>query len=244
MRRSVVVQHDPARRRLVIGLLVLAAVLLPLGGYFAGGYSSVATIDAAVSELETLRQRQMLAERELDELRQWKMNRETREDVDGNALELVRQRLAEQQALITELEQGIRFYKSLMAPGEVEDGLSIRGIDLVPGLVRDSYQFRVLVQQSARKHDVLTGELRVEIQGQQGGEPMSYELSVLSEQVPKSQIRLKFKYFQAIDGELTLPDGFVPRKMVAYAKSTRPRKVEVRKEFPWSVQEKLTHVGQ
>ena len=131
-----------------------------------------------------------------------------------------------------------------MAPGEAEEGLSVRGIDLIEGVESGRYQFRILVQQSARKHELLTGSLRVELQGLRNGEPASHELSSLSAQVPKPDIRLRFKYFQAIDGELDLPVGFVPRKMIAYAKSAKPRKVEVRKEFPWSVQEKLSHVGQ
>ena len=244
MRRSVVVQDNPLRRRwLVVGSTVLGVVVI-LVSFFSGGYSGLRQARETASENDSLRAELQLAQRQLSELQQWRENRETRDEIDSGALELVRQELADQHGVIAELEQGIRFYKSLMAPGETEEGLSVRGIDLIPGVDAGRYQFRILVQQNARKHDLLTGTLRVELQGVQQGSPAELELSLLSEQVPNPDIRLRFKYFQAIDGELALPEGFVPRKMVAYAKSSKPRKVEIRKEFTWSVQEKLSHVGQ
>jgi len=244
MRRSVVVQQRPNLFRwLMVSAGVLGLVLF-LTGFFAGGYSGLSWSQSVSSENDYLREQLQHAHKQLDELQQWRANTETREEIEVGALELVRRELAEQQEIIAELEQGIRFYKSLMAPGEIIEGLSVRGIDLIPGVEDGRYQFRILVQQSARKHNLLTGTLRVELQGLQDGGQASLELSGLSEQVPKPDIRLRFKYFQAIDGELELPEGFVPRKMIAYAKSSKPSKVEVRKEFPWSVQEKLSHVGQ
>ena len=243
MRRSVVVQHHPARRRWLAVFAGLLALVLLLSGFFAGGHSGLRWSLSVSSENAYLQEQLQLTHTQLDELQQWRANQETREEIEIGALELVRRELAEQHAVIAELEQGIRFYKSLMAPNEAEEGLSVRGIDLIEGVESGRYQFRILVQQSARKHELLTGSLRVELQGLRDGEPVSHELSSLSAQLPKPDIRLRFKYFQAIDGELDLPEGFVPRKMIAYAKSAKPRKVEVRKEFPWSVQEKLSHVG-
>ena len=244
MRRSVVIQEHPHQRRWLLLTAAVLTLMLFVTGFFVGGYSGLRWSRSVSSENERLLAQLQLAHKQLEELQQWRANTETREEIEAGALELVRRELAEQQAVIVELEQGIRFYKSLMAPGELEEGLSVRGIDLIPGIEAGRYQFRILVQQSARKHDLLTGILRVELQGLRDGEQASLELSGLSEQVPKPDIRLRFKYFQAIDGELVLPEGFVPRKMIAYAKSSKPRKVEVRKEFPWSVQEKLSHVGQ
>jgi hypothetical protein len=244
MRRSVVTQQHPlVRRWLGFGVALLAVVLL-LAGFFVGGYRGLSLSRSVSAENEHLRAQLQLAHKQLGELQQLRANLETREEIEGGALAIVRQTLAEQQAVIAELEQGIRFYKSLMAPGELEEGLGVRGIDLMPGTEVGRYQFRILVQQSARKHELLQGTLRVELLGTRNGEQASLELSGLSEQVPSPDIRLRFKYFQAIEGEMELPGGFVPRKIIAYAKSSKPRKVEVRKELPWSVQEKLTHVGQ
>jgi hypothetical protein len=100
------------------------------------------------------------------------------------------------------------------------------------------------VQQSTRKHQLLTGSLNVWVVGELDGKMAKFDLTRLSDDVPNTNIRLRFKYFQAIDGELVLPAGFTPRFVQMSAKSTKPRQSEVSEEFPWPVQEKLSHVGQ
>jgi hypothetical protein len=242
--RSVVIQHHPGRqrRRLLWGC-VLAVVVFG-GGMVLGAYSSYRLLWSSEGEYGELRDHIALQERELESLRQWQSVNLTRREVDAAALELVRQELASQQAMIAELDRGIRFYKSLMAPGEVAEGLNIRSIDLMTNGESRRYQFRILVQQSSRKHALMTGTLNVRVAGLSAGEVVEFDLSELSRQVPKADIRLRFKYFQAIDGELELPEGFIPQLVRISAISTKPRRSEVIEEFPWSVQEKLSHVGQ
>ena len=237
MRRSVVVQQHPHHRYRLLILAVTGAVGLFLAGYFIGGYGSLDQRLADTGELQWLRERVGLAETELEELRQWRANRETRGDIEGEALELLRQELAEQQALVQELDRAAKFYKGLMAPDELEAGLSIHSVDLQPGLLPRRFQFSILAQQSARKHQQLVGTLQFEIEGIQGDIITRLELSEISDEVPSRDIKLRFKYFQAVEGELELPEGFVPRKLVIYAKATKPTKVEFNREFPWVVEE-------
>jgi hypothetical protein len=242
--RSVVIQHDPGRqlRRLLWGCVVLVVVFG--GGMVVGAYSSYHLLWSSDGEYGELRDHIGLQEGELESLRHWQAANLTRRDVDAGALEIVRQELASEQEMIAELDRGIRFYKSLMAPGEVAEGLSVRSIDLSDNGKSGRYQFRVLVQQNSRKHALMTGTLNVSIAGMRAGEAVEFDLSELSRQVPKADIRLRFKYFQAIDGELELPEGFDPQLMRVTATSTKPRRSEVSEEFPWAVQEKLNHVGQ
>ena len=244
MSRSVVVQHDPARqrrRKLALGGVISVLFLL---GILVGSAGSFSLFWGSAEENRALRERVVVQARQIEELRQWRTDNETRREVDAAALEMVRQQLAVQQETIAELERGIRFYKSLMAPGELAEGLNIRGIDILPRDDGGAYPFRVLVQQSARKIELMTGTLQVELHGTVAGKPAYYNLADLSEQVPKADIRLRFKYFQAIDGEMALPEDFSPESVRISAKSTKPRRSEVVEEFPWSVQEKLSHVGQ
>jgi hypothetical protein len=242
--RSVVIQHDPGRqrRRLLWGCVLTIVVFG--GGMVLGAYSSYRLIWSSDGEYGGLRDHIALQERELESLRQWQSANRTRRDVDAAALELVRQELASQQAMIAELDRGIRFYKSLMAPGEVAEGLNIRSIDLMANGASRRYQFRILMQQNSRKHALMTGTLNVSVVGLSAGQAVEFDLSELSRQIPKADIRLRFKYFQAIDGELELPEGFIPQLVRISAISTKPRRSEVIEEFPWSVQEKLSHVGQ
>ncbi len=244
MSRSVVVQEDPRLRRRNRMLIALGVLLLFLVGIAIGGYGSLYGALESAWENRKLRETVVVQAEELETLRQWKSDAETGRDIDRAALELVRQELAEQQESIAELEKGVHFYRSLMAPEELSKGLSVHSIDFKPGLESGAYQFRILVQQSSLKHELLTGTLNIVVLGTLDGEEVTYNLSDLSEQVPSQDIRLRFKYFQAIDGELQLPEGFEPLSVSASARSSKPRRVKVEREFPWSVQERISDVGQ
>lgn len=240
--RSIVIQDDPRSRRRRRIRLTLAALGVFLAGVLLGGYGNLYLGLESAWENRDLREQIVSQARQLESLRQWKSDAETSQEIDRAALELVRLELAEQQEAIAELEKGVHFYRSLMAPGEQAEGLSVHSIDLKPGPNNDRYQFRILVQQSARKHNLLTGTLQILVHGDENGQEKAYNLSELSEQVPDPEIRLRFKYFQAIDGELELPAGFTPRTVSAAARATKPRRVNIEKEFPWSVQEKISDV--
>ena len=231
--RSIVVQDDPQQRRRRRILLGLGGLALFVAGVLVGGWGNLYLGLESAWENTQLRAEIVNQARQLEALRQWKSDAEIRQAIDRDALEMVRTELAEQQETIAELEKGVHFYRSLMAPGELSEGLSVHSIDIKPG-AEGAYQFRILVQQSSRKHQLLTGTLKVLVHGERDGEPVTYNLSDLSEQVPDSDIRLRFKYFQAIDGELELPGGFTPTSVGTTARSNKPRRATVEQDFPWS----------
>ena len=241
--RSIVIQDDPRRRRRLRWLVGFIAVALFFGGLAIGSYGSLSLGVESSMENRRLRERIVFMAEELEALRQWKADNATRQEIDSVALSQVREELAEQQETIAELEKGIQFYRSLMAPDEQADGLSVRSISIAPGL-DGKHDFRILVQQSARKHELLTGTLQVTVKGTLNGEPVTYNLSDISDQVPSPDIRLRFKYFQAIDGVLELPEGFLPQVLNASARAVKPRRSVADAEFPWSVQEEISNVGQ
>ena len=54
---------------------------------------------------------------------------------------------------------------------------------------------------------------------------------------------LRFRYFQAVEGELSLPEGFEPEGVVVTATAVKPGNAEVREQFSWQTREKFTNVG-
>lgn len=235
--RTVVKLQHPRHREILVGLSVLA-LLLALGlGYLLGmGNSGPATFPASEATVAAAAGDVPPPNDELAMLK-------TRNEVDRAALEMVRSELTQQKFQIAELEEGIQFYRSLMAPGEMTQGLSLRPVELVPTADEGRYAFRLVAQQEARKHSTLEGELYAELVGNVGGQRKSYPLSSLSEDLDSSVIRLRFKYFQSIEGELTLPPDFQPESISVIASASKPRDMEAREKFSWDPQEKFTHVG-
>lgn len=241
--RTVVRRYHVRHHQFVVLGLALAASIVLLAGFLLGRQAafSGSGIDPVKYREQGKALRAALAESA-------ELNRQVgvmaaRHDVDRAALELVRQELAEQKELIAGLEEGVRFYRSLMTPGEIAQGFSLRSIELVLRDEPGRYGFRIVAQQEARKHSTLQGELYAEITGQQAGQARSYPLFELSPDIEHSVLPLRFRYFQSIEGDLVLPEGFEPQAVSVVATVTAPRKAEVREQYPWQVQERFTHVG-
>jgi hypothetical protein len=163
--------------------------------------------------------------------------------VDRRSLELVRKDIAAQKEQIAALEEGLRFYRSLMAPGEIAQGLSLREIEIIARAEPRRYAFRVVAQQEALNHQLLKGELRAEIYGTGREGKVTYSLADLSDDLDGESVPLRFRYFQAVEGEISLPDDFQPDGISVFASSRTPRKAEVTESYPWLVKERFTHVG-
>ena len=241
--RTVVRRYHVRHQQIVVLVLALAAALVLGAGFVLGrqaAFSGVG-IDPQRYRAQGKALEEALAEQA--ELSHQLGVLAARHDVDRAAMELVRQELAGQREQIAGLEEGIRFYRSLMAPGEIAQGFSLRKIELVPREEPGRYGFRIVAQQEARKHTPLQGELYAEVSGQQAGEPRSYPLAELSADLESTILPLRFRYFQSIEGDLVLPEGFEPLAVSVVATLSVPDKAEAREQYPWQVQEKFTHVG-
>lgn len=232
------------RRKLMITLIVTLLLAFILAtGFFLGqkaAYSGTGmdpdSYRALQAELAVLQARLQLRVSDLDVQR-------TRHEVDRSAMELVRRELATQKEQIAGLEESLGFYRSLMAPEETSRGLSLREIELVPGRAPGRYAYRIVVKQEARKHKLLKGDLSATVLGTEDGEQVEYSLAELSDEIDTEAFLLQFRYFQSLEGEITLPKGFEPRGVSVVARARTPHKLEVREEFSWQLQERFTHVG-
>jgi hypothetical protein len=157
-------------------------------------------------------------------------------EVDRKAVDDVRTTVRRQEKTIAELNEEISFYRGLMTPTDRERGLSIRGWELYGGSSPDVFQYKLVLQQLALKHSVLKGSVSVRVMGMENGEQASYSLAELVTDTKKPAFKLRFKYFQNIEGELRVPAGFVPQSIDVVAKATSPKVAKTEKHYSWVVQ--------
>ncbi len=234
--RSIVVRDRPGRR-LALGLLVAVALLLTgTVSYWQGNRALLDDHRQLKAAHRELKSELEAARTELEQTSQKLANRALESEVDRQAVEEVRAVVREHKETITRLNEEISFYKGLMAPTEQERGLGIRSWEVYPTSDPNRYQYKLVVQQLAVKHNVLSGSVTVTLVGRRDGQEQSYSLELLSPDVEKEAIKLRFKYFQYIEGELQLPDGFVVDRVDIVARANRPKVVKVEKHYGWIVQ--------
>src|SRR5690625_6554530 len=110
-----------------------------------------------------------------------------------------------------------------MAPENSNSGLVIGSLNVISTGLPRQYEYKVVVQQLATNHQVLSGYLNFNVVGWRNGEQEIIPLHQLSNQVDDANIRLRFRYFQNIEGRLTLPDDFEPERSEEHTSELQSR---------------------
>ncbi|GAA6151851.1 DUF6776 family protein [Pseudoteredinibacter isoporae] len=233
-----VVEDEPGKR--FAGQLVTAVLVICVGlaAYLYGRYQMQSNQANAMAELDQLRSELRVKNSETEGLRQEVANLSLGSEVDRKAAEDVRGEVIELKAKIAELEENVSFYRGLMSPSANKRGLTIGSLNVIATGTPRHYQYKLVVQQLASNHSHLRGHLSFNVVGRESdGVVRSFALKDLSNDVSGDRIRLGFRYFQNVTGEMVLPEGFVPERIELVAKSTGRDAVEVEKKFGWLVQQ-------
>ena len=232
-----VVQYRPWRRYSAISA---GAVLIGLG--FASSYLLGRHIEAknhSVTAATITRLSADLAESQArsEQLNQQLANLHTGAQVDKQATEEVRREMLELKEAMAQLEEQNNFYRSLMAPSGENNGMTFGSVEITDTDNPRQYRYKVVMQQLARDHELLKGSLEFTVVGNTAGIETRYRLSDLSTQYADDSIKLRYKYFQNIEGTLSLPENFDPERIELVAKTTGKNAKTIEKRFGWLVGE-------
>ena len=233
----VVVPHRPYFKAC---MSLLGIVLVALGVFVSfklGEYRASGEATSLREERDQLQFTVVKAESDLKAARQELANLSLGAQVDRQANEDVRQEVIQLRTEIAELSEEIIFYKGLMAPTADKSGLSIGALDLLSTGQARHYSYKVVLQQLATNHQLIKGDLIFTLVGRMNGLAHTLALNEVSEQVTYDRVKLRFKYFQTVKGELVLPEGFEPEGVELTVKTTGTKPVTVEKKFGWVTQE-------
>lgn len=232
-----VVEHRPARAWVLsLGLLVLVAGGA-LGSYHYGRIQALKSQVTTEGEIGRLRQELAVTLAAEADLRQQLATLQLGAQVDRRAAEDVRQEVIDLKTQLAELQEENSFYRNLMAPSDNQEGLTFGAVELTDTDTPRRFRFKVVMQQLATNHQLLNGTLTFNVVGRRAGLVDVIPLNELSEDVDSANIKLRFKYFQTIQGQLQLPPDFEPERIELVAKSTGRNAATVEKRFGWLVQE-------
>ena len=157
--------------------------------------------------------------------------------MDQRATEEVQATIIGLRDRVAQLEQDIVYYRQVVS-AEIEDtGLIISQLDIDATRESNRYRYKlVLRQQDADGDTSLIGHVNINLVGSQGEEQQILSLRDLSAEQDQLNIRLRFKYFQNIEGELVLPDNFIPDRLQVAAVSVEPVEKSINQNFSWVVE--------
>lgn len=237
-----VVPHRPRSIWLIlIGALlrILLLVALVIGSYYFGVYRVTAEAQKALAERDELQMSYTKAQEKIKQLEQEVANVTLGSQVDRKATEHVRAQVVELKNRIAELERDNIFYRDLMRPENDDKGLSVEDpVIEVSDQGESVYGYKVVVKQQAANRSQVGGYAEFVLVGKDAsGKPQRLSLHELSESHDTQRIKLNFRYFQRIEGQIVLPEGFVPDSIELKIVAVKPSKVLIEKTFNWITKE-------
>ncbi|REL31711.1 DUF6776 family protein [Thalassotalea euphylliae] len=185
----------------------------------------------------------------LDEL--YHQQNENLKHIHTLELELEVERIANQRAQQTikamevdhfAVKKQLAFYEKVMAPEKQADGLVIDQVALEPTESENHYRFSVVLIQQTLKKRYAKGYIEFSLKGSQANRPATLKLEQIS-QLSKEQRSFSLKYFQRIEGDLTVPADFIPESLEIKAvlpKGKWQKYSELNESYPWSALVKPT----
>ena len=236
--KMVVVPHRPARRAMIAITLFIAVAASAAGGFLYGYYKTMLTQETSQASEEELSSELTAIQLENSDLQRQIAILDRSSVMDQKATEEVQSTIKGLRDRVAQLEQDIVYYRQVVSEETQDTGLIVTQLDI--DAMRESNRFRyklVLRQQDADGDTFLTGHVNVNLIGQQDDEQVIIALRDLSAEQDQLDIILRFKYFQNIEGELALPEGFVPERVQVAAVSIEPVDKSIDQGFSWVVRE-------
>lgn len=156
--------------------------------------------------------------------------------VDKLALQDLRVNIERLRQQISQLEEDVIFYKEIADSGSGEQGLVVSQLDLLSTDAPDHYRYKIKFEQVGGASEIVEGYASIAVAGVKDDMELTLPLVALSNSLQGENIRLRFRAFQDVEGELTLPYGFEPSRMEILAVTEEPDSKTLQKNFSWLVE--------
>ncbi len=217
--RMVVRPRLPLRVKLLLALLVLGALVgMTRYAYHAGleraGYLRAHEAEARAAlerrihalEQENARQQELLARAE----RQLQIDRTAYQELD--------QALAASTRQIAELREELNFYRNIISPADRKRGVQIQAFRVTAGALPGRYRYKLVLIQAFDHKKRAKGRVAITITGLRGGERQAFQVPA----GPATPLAFDFRYYQNLEGEMVLPEGFHPERVTIQVTANRP----------------------
>ncbi|HEX7081736.1 MAG TPA: DUF6776 family protein [Gammaproteobacteria bacterium] len=222
------------RSMLLIGL---AAVLIPAASYLLfelGRYEAGYSLLDRRREVEEHRRVTAEQARTIDELKRQIAILETSRDIDRETAAQLEDTLMELEAKLQAQEEELAFYRGIISPPDGVAGLRIQSLEVVPEHGEQRYTLRLVLMQAIVQNRRVAGVVRLRLTGARDGEELELSLEDVAADENVTELPFGFRYFQGLEQELELPEGFEPATIEVEVRPTEPRGEPLTRTFEWA----------
>lgn len=233
--KLVIRTRRPWLRRLVWGVaLALVPVSLYLAyefGRFDGGYDRLSVSQQRREQevqIERLEKANAQLRASLAELQTGRVSQQQEREVLSRTLRELQEQGARQ-------SQDLAFYRGIVSSTVGAPSIKVQRFEVLPGTAPRRFKLRMVLVQAARPETVVAGTVAMTLEGTESGRPVTYNLARLAAD-GRAHLPFSFRYFQDLDQEVVLPEGFVPGRVSIEVRATGRASSPLSQSFNWSVQ--------
>jgi hypothetical protein len=153
--------------------------------------------------------------------------------IDRQAAEDIGNDLVRLEEELQAAREEVEFYRGIVSPGDVQSGLRIHRFTLKYDAVPGRYHYDLVLTQLKHNNRPVSGVVDWKISGFMLGEPGELALKGITRPAVQ-QLKFRFRYFQALSGVITLPDGFeATRVILTITPEGNAGQEPVEQEFDW-----------
>lgn len=223
---------QPGKNAMLIIVLLIAFVAAGYSMYYYGRTTSGFDYEALKSVHDNMQQQLTEIEKKNKSLREEKAVLEQSVLIDKKAYNDVNGSIKRLQNEILELKEQVAFYRGIVSPTETASGLNITSFKLNKLGVDSGYHFKLVLTQVKQNNRIIRGKANIFIDGLHEGEPKQLNVSKLMGNA-KPNLDFSFKYFQTIEGDMVLPEGFVPSRISVDFKPSGRKQNAISQTFDW-----------
>ena len=212
-----------ARRGLIAAVVVL---LLALGFGLWGAWQAIAGRNADQPTPAQLQAQQ----KKIDTLEQRNATLSRSDQISRDANSDLQSALAERDEEIAGLRADVAFYERFVGATAQRRGLAVHELQLQPQ-TDQAWHFTATLTQNLNRGAVNAGQLKVSVEGTRDGKLQKLGWDDLR-QANAPGVPYSFKYFQQVEGDLVLPPGFKPVRVIVRLVPQRGAVVE--QSFAWN----------
>ena len=203
-----------------LGLFVLA---------LAFGVWGLWTVLAPAPDNAAVRLRSQQAR--IAELEQQAATLQRSDQISRDANRDLQRTLAERDEEIAGLRADVAFYERFVGSTAQRRGLGVHALQL-QGEPGRAWHFTATLTQNAGRDAINRGTLTLAVEGSRGGRLQRLDWAALRQQPDPPGVAYSFKYFQQLEGDILLPPGLQPIRIIARLQPQRGDAVE--QSFTWA----------
>ncbi len=215
-------------------LRLLLLLVLLLAGSFWLGYQQGGDGGAGLVGLQPdAKHRVEQLEEERDALRRELTMVKQAAEIDRESIVSIRDQIKQHQDERLKMEEELAFLRGIVSTDSKKQALRVQNFKLEPGLEDGQYLYRFSVTQVINSGIIAKGVIEMRVEGLLNGRSATLSLAQVSPE-KLDRIKMRFRFFQNVEGKLMLPEGFEPASIEIDVKPSSDKLQPVQESYNWS----------